>query len=123
MAAAAPKGTKKDGYATLSMQDDDIGLSAQGRSSPEFASPFFSWTNFTFSWMTPLVRQGSIAPLQVEDLFDLSPQDHSAAVSARFEERWTEELASRPGEWNGGGGGRGDGDGAGRGRLPVHWVE
>ncbi len=60
--------------------------------SPEFNAGFFSWHNLTFDWMTPLVKQGSVEPLQLEHLFQLSPQDTSAAVSARFQEQWERQL-------------------------------
>lgn len=77
-------------YTPIEVEDDNDSKGAP--QSPEFAAGFFSWHNLTFEWMTPLVKQGSVEPLQLEHLFRLAPQDTSAAVSARFHEHWDREL-------------------------------
>ena len=90
---------KDQAYSPIKLDDDDDdGISSLkgAPASPEFDASFFSWTNLTFDWMTPLVKQGSIEPLQLHHLFKLSPQDTSAAVSARFESHWADELKRDP---------------------------
>ena len=95
---------KKEGYARLETDEDadaDAGGGGGfvgGGPSPELRAGFLSWSAIIFSWMTPLVRQGSVEPLQLEHLSQLNPQDTSAAVSARFQAEWAKELERRPAE-------------------------
>ena len=94
---------KKEGYARLETDenaDADAGGGGfvGGGPSPELRAGFLSWSAIIFSWMTPLVRQGSVEPLQLEHLSQLNPQDTSAAVSARFQAEWAKELERRPAE-------------------------
>ena len=93
---------KKEGYARLETHEDAdadaVGGFVGGGASPELRAGFLSWSAIIFSWMTPLVRQGSVEPLQLEHLSQLNPQDTSAAVSARFQAEWAKELERRPAE-------------------------
>ena len=88
---------KAGGYSQINLSEDDGGGGlTEAPASPEFRSSFFSWDNFVFAWMTPLVKQGSIEPLQLEHLFALSPQDKASSIAARFAGFWVAELSERP---------------------------
>ncbi|KAJ2830092.1 hypothetical protein GGI24_001985 [Coemansia furcata] len=60
--------------------------------SPEERANIFS--HLAFTWMMPLLEQGYIKPLQMEDTWGLGREYHPDVVNARFQRNWQEELRS-----------------------------
>jgi hypothetical protein len=54
------------------------------------------FSRLTFSWVAPLIRDGSARPLQGEDMFGLQGQDTAASLVARLEAAWEAQLQQRP---------------------------
>ena len=85
------------GYSQVSLEDEGPdSLKATPKTSPEYDAHFLSWHNIAFAWMTPLVRQGSLEPLQLEHLWELAPQDKANAVATKFDKFWGREISDNP---------------------------
>eukprot|EP00198_Chlamydomonas_reinhardtii_P000502 XP_001689837.1 predicted protein [Chlamydomonas reinhardtii] len=54
------------------------------------------WSACWFSWVTPLMRHGSQAQLQAEDLLELDPSLQPSACGMELWRSWTKELLLRP---------------------------
>ncbi|OTB06833.1 hypothetical protein M426DRAFT_318543 [Hypoxylon sp. CI-4A] len=71
----------------------------EGEECPvEYATVF---SRLTFSWMTPLMRDGYKEYLTEEDLWGLSPSDKTSTTGDRFERAWQYQLKhkKKPSLW------------------------
>nr|QFR37211.1 ABC transporter [Cyberlindnera americana] len=62
------------------------------KENPFDYSDFFS--RLTFSWMTPLMKQGYETFLTEDDLPELPKEFKSGSISAKFDKHWNKRLAS-----------------------------
>lgn len=80
---------KQDAYSVL-IEEDECPV--------EYATVF---SRLTFSWLTPLMKQGYATYLTEEDLWALSRTDTTKATGAAFEKAWEYELEhhKKPNLW------------------------
>ncbi|KAJ2802822.1 hypothetical protein H4R21_002273, partial [Coemansia helicoidea] len=70
--------------------DDDEYESDYGLQSPEERANIFS--RLTFTWMTPLLKQGLRKPLEMEDTWELAREYRPDVATAAFQRNWQAEL-------------------------------
>jgi hypothetical protein len=92
-------------YSKVGTDDDDVqleGLADEARRGvedcpseravwPEFSASFFS--RLVFGWYTPLIKLGSVASLELSDVWSLAPGDSSEPNAGAFWKLWQEEVA------------------------------
>ncbi|XP_076435453.1 ATP-binding cassette sub-family C member 4-like isoform X2 [Babylonia areolata] len=61
--------------------------------NPTLSSNIFS--KLLFSWLNPLFRKGRQAPLEVEDMFNVTPDDSSDHLGVTLEREWQKELKKK----------------------------
>eukprot|EP00210_Caulerpa_lentillifera_P008090 g7724.t1 len=78
------------GYEALVEEVQETRVLCDGEVCPERHVGLLSV--LTFSWMSPLLRQGYKRPLEFDDIWSLDYPDHSRKLSSDFQRHWTKEL-------------------------------
>jgi hypothetical protein len=76
----------------LPASDTAIPLHERRAPCTEYTANVFAW--LSFSWLTPLMRRGYKAPLELHDVWELPPPDTVDAVGSAFQKHWAEQMRS-----------------------------
>ncbi|MEW5311484.1 MAG: hypothetical protein WDW38_003194 [Sanguina aurantia] len=90
------EGVAHHGYLPLAAAASQPELATHEKACPEPSSGLFS--RMTFSWMTPMMRAGFLAPLTPLDIWKLPPGDQVQTLQRTFTRYWSRELSKGPSE-------------------------
>ncbi|KAJ2232565.1 hypothetical protein H4R99_000340 [Coemansia sp. RSA 1722] len=74
------------------LDDDDEFSNGESYESPEERANIFSY--LTLTWLNPMITHGSKKTIEFDDIPKISKKKSPAAVSARFQRSWRDELDS-----------------------------
>jgi len=74
----------------LAMHDVSMSCSSVQKAHPEIRSSYLS--RIMFSWFFPLVWKGFRHPIEVKDLWDLSPVDSCKEIVPAVNKHWQRAL-------------------------------
>jgi hypothetical protein len=64
-------------------------MRATPQECPEYKSNIF--IRLTFSWITPLLKEGYKRPLEAADIWELPPPDQASKVGKGFDRHWQQQ--------------------------------